>query len=425
MRIGTRAGPLIGLAVLLGVLVGPLGVSAQSTSTGPLSSDPQVLATGFESRDSLRNDAVNNANSGAQYSAWLVESSRFIDIAFGGFMPDRAGPDPEGKERIIDFPVNVGILKGKDGKITLYDSGWMQNDYIFRWNAGCCATPLRDEMIAMGLNPDDVTRIVIGHGHWDHAGQLDQFQNAVLFVQREELRAIDWALNYPEPKINAWNTMALGTQSFAAAGIPYPTGVYANTCARTPACGYPPKTVMQIASKIMSGMSQVVDGRAEIAPGLIIHPALRGHTYGSQLLQANTPAGQLVFGSDTYSSWEGIRDWNVANIQQTDSVQQFLAYEKCYLLTGTPTNQTPQNCIAAHERLSYSADYPITKFWWNLVDSSGKKLNCSRAAELTLADGESSHMPATPDQQKCMMEPSTPPPVSAETSNPGVPGQAP
>jgi glyoxylase-like metal-dependent hydrolase (beta-lactamase superfamily II) len=340
-----------------------------------------------------------------------------MGVAFGSFMPDRASPDAQGKEILIDFPVNVGILKGKDGKITLYDTGWMQQDYIYRWNASCCATPLRDEMQAMGLNPDDVTRIVVGHGHWDHAGQLDQFQNGVIYIQREELRAIDWALNYPDPRISAWNTMALGT--------PNPNGTYNNTCARTPACGYPPKTIMQIAGKIMTGMAQVVDGRAEIGSGLIVHPAFRGHTYGAQLLQANTPVGQLVFGSDTYSSWEGIRDWNVANIQQTDTVQQFLAYEKCYLLTGTPTNQTPQNCIAAHERLSYSAEYPITKFWWNLVDANGNKLNCSRAAEITLANSEKSHMPSSPDQNRCEAHPSTPPPASAETSNPGVPAQRP
>ena len=100
--------------------------------------------------------------------------------------------------------------------------------------------------------------------------------------------------------------------------------------------------------------------------------------------------------------------WNVANVQQTDTVQQFLAYEKCYLLTGTPTDKTPQGCIAAHERLSYSADYPITKFWWNLFDTGGTKLNCSRAAELTLANSENSHMPGTPDQTKCAMAPVTP-----------------
>jgi glyoxylase-like metal-dependent hydrolase (beta-lactamase superfamily II) len=408
MRLTKRTTGLLGLMMAAGVLMAPALVSAQES---PI---PQVISSGFESQDALRNDAAANAQ-GDRWSAWLVESSRFVNQAWGGFMPDHAGPDAEGKESIIDFPVNVGILKGPDGKITLYDSGWMQQDYIYRWNPSCCATPLRDEMTAMGLNPDDVTRIVVGHGHWDHAGQLDQFPNAVIFIQREELRAIDWALNYPDPKISAWNTMSVGAQN--------PNGTYNNTCARTPACGYPPKTIMQIASKVMAGMVEVVDGRVEIASGLIIHPAFRGHTYGAQLLQANTPAGQLVFGSDTYSSWEGIRDWNVANIQQTDTVQQFLAYEKCYLLTGTPTDQTPQNCVAAHERLSYSAEYPLTKNWWNLYDTSGTKLNCSRAAELSLANGEASHMPGSPDQAKCAMSPSPPPQVQAEPSNPGLPAQ--
>src|SRR5437764_10636598 len=30
--------------------------------------------------------------------------------------------------------------------------------------------------------------------------------------------------------------------------------------------------------------AKIIDGRKEVAPGLIIHPAFRGHTYGSQLL---------------------------------------------------------------------------------------------------------------------------------------------
>jgi hypothetical protein len=93
-----------------------------------------------------------------------------------------------------------------------------------------------------------------------------------------------------------------------------------------------------------------------------------------------------VFGSDTYSSWEGIRDWNVANVQQTDTVQQFLAYEKCYVLTSNSTSFN--NCLAAHERLSYSSDYPITQNWWTITNG-----NCSRAAELILANHEPTHVP--------------------------------
>jgi len=125
----------------------------------------------------------------------------------------------------------------------------------------------------------------------------------------------------------------------------------------------------------------------------VIHPAFRGHTYGSQLLQVNTARGQLVFGSDTYSSWTGIRDWLVANIQQTDTIQQFLAYEKCYVLTSNSNGHSYNNCIAAHEPTSYSDAYPITANWWNIQNG-----NCSRAAELVLAPGEKSRVPANPDR---------------------------
>jgi hypothetical protein len=163
----------------------------------------------------------------------------------------------------------------------------------------------------------------------------------------------------------------------------------------------PAQTVQEILGKTLNGKAKIIDGRHQVAPGLIIHPAFRGHTYGSQLLQVNTPRGQLVFGSDTYSSWEGIRDWFVANIQQTDTVQQFLAYEKCYVLTSRLNSFN--NCIAAHEPKSYTPEYPITANWWNIPDG-----HCSRAAELILANGESTHVPAT-RTGRCASIPSSPP----------------
>jgi hypothetical protein len=119
----------------------------------------------------------------------------------------------------------------------------------------------------------------------------------------------------------------------------------------------------------------------EIAPGVIIHPAFRAHTAGSQLLEVPTSVGKLMFGSDAYSSYEGIRDWMVANIQQTDSVQQFLAYEQCYKITGGY-----ENCVSAHEPLAYTDKYPLTKNSW-------VALNGGRMAEIALAPGEKSRKP--------------------------------
>ena len=381
-------------AGVVAVVVGSFGSGDVLRAASGPGIPPQVVTRGYESPDTLVRDA-ERAESGPQYSAWIVESSRFMNVPHRAFMPDVGDPP------FVDLPVNVGIIKGPDGKITLYDSGWKQLAYIFDWTGSCCWKGIRDQMHAIGLDPDDVTRIVIGHGHWDHAGQLSEFPNAVLYVQKEELKQIDFFLDYPvdfnQGHIRAVNTVDPLTG--AQVGPPQ------QACARSPVCGYPPQTIQEILGKTLHGRARIVDGRFQVAPGMIIHPAFRGHTYGSQLLQVNTPRGQLVFGSDTYSSWTGIRDWLVANIQQTDTIQQFLAYEKCYALTSRQNGF--HNCIAAHEPTSYSAAYPITANWWNIPDG-----NCSRAAELVLANGEPTHVPPSPNRTLCVSFDAPPHPIT-------------
>jgi hypothetical protein len=49
---------------------------------------------------------------------------------------------------------------------------------------------------------------------------------------------------------------------------------------------------------VLRGQAVIVDGEMEILPGVKIHPALRAHTAGSQLLEVPTSVGKLVFGSD-------------------------------------------------------------------------------------------------------------------------------
>jgi len=297
-------------------------------------------------------------------SAWLVESSRFMGVPFGAFMPDRAfvqgSTSPMNNINTVDLPVNIGVIKCGT-EIILYDSGWKQQDYL-RMTGSAHWAPLPDQLRTIGIDAGQVTKIVVGHGHWDHSGQLSDFPNAVLYIQREELRAIEWALNYPNPKIRAINTDPGG-------------------CNRTPACGYLPLTMDEIYGKVLRGKAVLVDGEMDILPGVRIHPAHRAHTGGSQLLEVPIANGKLMFGSDAYSSYEAIRDWMVANVQQTDSVQQFLAYEKCYKVTGGF-----ENCVAAHEPLSYTDKYPLTKNSW-------VGINGSRMAEISLAPGEASRKP--------------------------------
>jgi len=311
--------------------------------------------------------SATSARAADSCSVWLVETSRFMHVPFGSFMPDRAfapgSTNAMSNIPFVDLPDNFGVIKcGDDHDLTLYDSGWKQQDYLKMTGSDHWA-PIADQLKMLGFDVADVKKVVIGHGHWDHAGQLSDLPNATLYVQREELRGIEWAINYPEKHIKAVNTDPGG-------------------CNRTPACGYTPLTVEQIYGKVLAGKAVIVDGEMDIGNGMKIHPAFRAHTAGTQLLEVPTSIGKIVFGSDAFSSWEGMRDWMVANVQQTDSVQQFLAYEKCYKITGGY-----DNCVSAHEPLSYTDKYPLTKNSWTAI-------NGGRMAEIALNPGEKSRKPA-------------------------------
>ena len=172
---------------------------------------------------------------------------------------------------------------------------------------------------------------------------------------------IQLAFNYPNPHISAVNNTPGG-------------------CFRSPACGYEPLTMEQVYGKVLHGKAVIVDGEMEIMPGVVIHPAFRAHTNGSQLLEVRTSIGKLVFGSDAYSSWEGIRDWMPANIEETEHGAAILAYEQCYKITGGY-----QNCVAAHEPYRTPTSIHCKNSW---VGPNG-----SRMAEIALAPRERSRHP--------------------------------
>ncbi|HYX90843.1 MAG TPA: MBL fold metallo-hydrolase, partial [Myxococcaceae bacterium] len=206
------------------------------------------------------------------YAVTLIESCTIANVPAGAFVPDLAfipnSTDPDHNQVFFQLPVNYGVIThGRE--VVLYDTGIQPSDDRPPFKSlvdliGCVRwVPILDQLAELGIRAEDVTKIVLGHGHWDHAGQLDQFPNAVLYIQGEELRGIEFALGLPAP-LNRVNTDPPTTWP----GGPLPAG-----CARTPACGYPPQTLAQINEKIVRGKAVIVEGRRRIAPGLVIHPA--------------------------------------------------------------------------------------------------------------------------------------------------------
>ena len=98
-------------------------------------------------------------------SAWLIESSRFMKVPFGAFMPDRTfvpgSNKPESSISTVDLPVNVGVIKcGND--LILYDTGWKQQEYLKMTGSEHWA-PIGEQLKVLGFNASDVTKVVIGH----------------------------------------------------------------------------------------------------------------------------------------------------------------------------------------------------------------------------------------------------------------------
>ena len=64
-----------------------------------------------------------------------------MNVPHRSFTPDVGDPST------VDLPVNVGIIKAKNGDITLYDSGWKQLNYIFDLeHARAAGRPIRRQM---------------------------------------------------------------------------------------------------------------------------------------------------------------------------------------------------------------------------------------------------------------------------------------
>ena len=114
-----------------------------------------------------------------------------------------------------------------------------------------------------GLNPEDVTEIIVTHLHFDHAGGLHLFPNAQLHLQTAEMA--------------------------------YATG----PCMCHDALRFPFTVghVVEAVKRLYSGKVTFHDGDSEIAEGITVH-RIGGHTKGMQAVRIRTQAGWLVLASD-------------------------------------------------------------------------------------------------------------------------------
>ena len=123
-----------------------------------------------------------------------------------------------------------------------------------------------------GVDPGEITIVVVSHLHWDHSGDLELFPKADIYVQRREL---EWAV----------------------APAPIQRDLYElhRTAVK------PPRWVESL-TRI-----KVINGDHQLMPGLRLL-LLPGHTPGIMGAAVDTTAGRYVITSDAVPTFENWRD---------------------------------------------------------------------------------------------------------------------
>jgi len=223
------------------------------------------------------------------------------------------------KDEKIDTIYALWLIRG-GGRNILFDSGFHRERWFKEWTIKDYLRPGEAVKLA-GLNPAEVTDIVISHAHWDHMGGIDLFPKAVVWIQKEEFRY------YTGP---AWQ----------------PGGDHG---------GIDPEDVQQLVRLNTQGRLRLVDGdNVEIFPGIRAYTGGR-HTFASQYLQVdgNPP---FVLASDNVYLYRNLAEHKAsATFSDADHAANIAAQSRMIELAGG----NPDRVIPGHDAAQFQK-YPTT-----------------------------------------------------------------
>src|SRR2546425_3578364 len=204
--------------------------------------------------------AMLSARTPAEAEKYDVYAVRFATISNFSVSSLVAGAD---RARRLDIAMMVWVLKGVDGRIALVDSGFHREQYFRQFAVKDFILP-SDAIAPLGIKPDQVIDIFLSHMHWDHAGGIDLFPSARVWVQKDE---------YEYYTGQAWQ-------------------------ARNTHGGIDADDVLEIVKRNTSGHVTLVHGDDETSiSGVAFHIGGK-HTWQSQYVSVETAKGRVVLASD-------------------------------------------------------------------------------------------------------------------------------
>ena len=224
------------------------------------------------------------------------------------------------RDRKLDIPVMVWLLKGSNGRTVLIDSGFYRQKFLAQWKPQNFRTPAA-AVEAAGVKADAITDIIISHAHWDHVDGADLFPNATVWIQREEYRYYTgerWFARNTRDGVDAEDMLAL---------------LKINTDGRL---------------RFVEGDDQ------EVMPGIRCYIGGK-HTRESQFCSVRLASGTAVFTSDNVYLYENFEK-HVPIAQTLDAASNLKAQDRAKSLASDPHLLVPGHDPAVFDRFERVSD---------------------------------------------------------------------
>jgi glyoxylase-like metal-dependent hydrolase (beta-lactamase superfamily II) len=253
----------------------------------------------------------------AEADKYEVYAVRFATIANFPVSSLVAGAD---RGRRMDIAMTLWVLKGADGRIALVDTGFHRQQYFTRFAVRDFVLP-SDAIAPLGITPDQVSDIFISHMHWDHAGGIDLFPSARVWLQKDE---------YDYYTGEAW-------QASATHG------------------GIDPADVLELVKRNTQGKVTFLRGDDDFSISGLTFGVGGKHTFASQFVTAQTRGGTVVLASDNMYLYENL-DRHTAIAQTMDAASNLRAQDRMRALAASPRFVIPGHDPAVFDRFPHVTD---------------------------------------------------------------------
>jgi glyoxylase-like metal-dependent hydrolase (beta-lactamase superfamily II) len=226
---------------------------------------------------------------------------------------------------IADFPVS-SLIAGADRTrrldiaMMIVDSGFHRDRYFRQFSVKDYISPA-DAVAPLGVKADQVTDIFLTHMHWDHAGGIDLFPAARVWIQKDE---------YDYYTGDAWQAQ--------------------NTHG-----GIDPDDVQEMVKRNIAGRISFVRGDDDTSVSGIAFGVGGKHTWQSQFVAAHTRDHIVVLASDNMYLYENMRA-HKAVAQTLDAVSNLRTQDRMKTLATTPELVVPGHDPAVFDRFPRVSD---------------------------------------------------------------------